>query len=63
MASLYNVPNKPLVTSFMAGLGGEIVTLDMFYDMAKVLSGAVKNQKVNHSYWVNFEPEVPFRPE
>jgi len=63
MASLYNVPNKPLVTSFMAGLGGEIVTLDMFNDMAKVLSDAVKSNKVNHSYWVNFEPEVPFRAE
>lgn len=58
MTSLYDVPNKPLVTSFMAGLGGEIVTLDQFYMMAKVLTNAVKNQKVNHSYWMNFEPEV-----
>lgn len=58
MSSLYDVPNKPLVTSFMAGLGGEIVTLDQFYMMAKVLTNAVKNQKVNHSYWMNFEPEV-----
>lgn len=58
MSSLYDVPNKPLVTSFMAGLGGEIVTLNEFYKMAKVLTDAIKNQKVNHSYWVNFEPEV-----
>jgi len=54
----YNLDNRPIITSFMAGLGGEIVTLNEFYAMAKVLSDAVKSGKANDSYWMNFEKEV-----
>ena len=54
----YNLDNRPIITSFMAGLGGEIVTLNEFYAMAKVLSDAVKSGKANNSYWMNFEKEV-----
>jgi pyruvate/2-oxoacid:ferredoxin oxidoreductase alpha subunit len=54
----YNLDNRPIITSFMAGLGGEIVTLKEFFAMAKVLSDAVKSGKANDSYWMDFEKEV-----
>ena len=57
-AACYNLDKRPIITSFMAGLGGEIVTLNEFYAMAKVLSDAVKSGKANDSYWMNFEKEV-----
>jgi pyruvate ferredoxin oxidoreductase alpha subunit/oxalate oxidoreductase subunit alpha len=55
-ASLYDSPKKPLVTSFMAGLGGEVITLDEFYNMAKILDTAAKKGKVDqYVYWVGFD--------
>jgi pyruvate ferredoxin oxidoreductase alpha subunit/oxalate oxidoreductase subunit alpha len=57
-SALYPMDKRPIITSFMAGLGGEIVTLNEFYAMAKVLSDAVKTGKANDSYWMNFEKEV-----
>ena len=55
-ASLYEVPQRPLTTSFMAGLGGEMVPLKDFYYMADILSQAVKAGKTKKSvYWVGFE--------
>lgn len=55
-ASLYDQPKQPAVTSFMAGLGGEVVTLDEFYKMAKILEKAAKEGKVDqYVYWVNFD--------
>lgn len=57
-ASCYALDNRPLITSFVAGLGGEIVTLNEFYAMAKVLSDSVKSGKVKDSYWMNFSEEV-----
>lgn len=57
-SALYTADKRPVITSFMAGLGGEIVTLNEFYAMAKVLSDAAKSGKANDSYWMNFEKEV-----
>lgn len=55
-ASLYEVPQRPLTTSFMAGLGGEMVPLKDFYYMADILSQAVKDGKTKKTvYWVGFE--------
>ena len=57
-ASLYDLDKRPLVTSFMAGLGGEIIWPDDFYYMAKVLTQMVKEKKVRkYVYWIGFEEE------
>jgi len=55
-ASLYDLDNRPLVTSFMAGLGGDVVLLEDFYYMAKILTQMVKDKKTHqHVYWIGFE--------
>jgi pyruvate/2-oxoacid:ferredoxin oxidoreductase alpha subunit len=57
-ASLYDVPQRPLTTSFMAGLGGEMVPLKEFYYMADILSKMIKDGKAKKTvYWVGFEAE------
>jgi pyruvate ferredoxin oxidoreductase alpha subunit/oxalate oxidoreductase subunit alpha len=57
-ASLYDLPNRPLTTSFMAGLGGEMVPLKEFYYMAEILSKAVREGKSKKNvYWVGFEAD------
>ena len=57
-ASLYDLENRPLVTSFMAGLGGEVILLEDFDYMAKILTQMVKEKKVRqHVYWIGFEEE------
>ncbi len=58
-ASLYDLDKRPLVTSFMAGLGGDVILLEDFYYMAKILKQTVKDKKVKqHVYWVGFEDEA-----
>lgn len=55
-ASLYDLKKRPLVTSFMAGLGGEVILLEDFEYMAKVLTQMVKEKKTRkHVYWIGFE--------
>jgi len=55
-ASLYDLPDRPLVTSFMGGLGGEVVLLEDFDYMAKILTQMVKDKKTHrHVYWIGFE--------
>jgi pyruvate/2-oxoacid:ferredoxin oxidoreductase alpha subunit len=55
-ASLYDSPKQPAVCSFMAGLGGEVVSLEEFYGMAKILAEAAKKGKVDqYVYWVGFD--------
>ncbi|MBF0529125.1 MAG: pyruvate ferredoxin oxidoreductase [Deltaproteobacteria bacterium] len=46
-ASLYDLDQRPLVTSFMAGLGGETIYSEDFQDMAKVLLEIAKNKRVD----------------
>ena len=58
-ASLYDAPQRPLTTSFMAGLGGEMVPLKEFYYMADVLAKMIKVGKASKTvYWVGFEAEA-----
>jgi len=55
-ASLYDLPNRPLTTSVMGGLGGEVILLEDFYWMASKLTQAVKDGKTKQNvYWVGFE--------
>jgi len=55
-ASLYDVPKRPLTTSFMAGLGGDVIPLHEFYWMAEVLTKALKAGKVSKNvYWTGLE--------
>jgi len=52
-ASLYDLDDRPLVTSFMGGLGGETIWPADFDYMAKVLTLAVKEKKVrNYVQWL-----------
>jgi pyruvate ferredoxin oxidoreductase alpha subunit len=56
--SLYDLDNRPLVTSFMAGLGGDVIMLEDFYYMAKILTQMAKDKKTHQLvYWVGFEEE------
>ena len=55
-ATLYDLEKRPLVTSFMGGLGGEVVLLEDFYTMAKILTQMVKEKKTfQRVYWLGFE--------
>jgi pyruvate ferredoxin oxidoreductase alpha subunit/oxalate oxidoreductase subunit alpha len=58
-SSVYDAPQRPLTTSFMAGLGGEMVPLKEFYYMAEILTKMIavgKSGKTVH--WVGFEAEA-----
>ena len=58
-AACYDLPKGPAITSFMAGLGGEVVTLEEFYSMAKIIAEAAKTGKVDQVvYWVNFDKGI-----
>ena len=55
-AALYDVPQRPLTTSFMAGLGGDVVSLNEFYWMAEVLTRSLKAGRVSKTvYWAGLE--------
>jgi pyruvate ferredoxin oxidoreductase alpha subunit/oxalate oxidoreductase subunit alpha len=55
-AALYDVPKRPLTTSFMAGLGGDVIPLHEFYWMAEVLTKAIRAGKVSKNvYWAGLE--------
>jgi pyruvate ferredoxin oxidoreductase alpha subunit/oxalate oxidoreductase subunit alpha len=57
--SLYDLENRPMVTSFMAGLGGDVIMLDDFYYMANILTQMAKDKKTHQLvYWVGFEDEM-----
>jgi pyruvate/2-oxoacid:ferredoxin oxidoreductase alpha subunit len=55
--ALYHSPhNKPLVTSFMAGLGGETIPINEFSWMADKMVEAMERGFVEKpTHWVNFE--------
>ena len=56
--SLYDLDKRPLVTSFMAGLGGDVILLEDFNYMAKILTQMAKDKKTHQLvYWVGFEEE------
>ncbi len=52
-ASLYDLDDRPLVTSFMGGLGGETIWPADFNYMAKILSEMVKEKRTRrYVYWI-----------
>jgi pyruvate ferredoxin oxidoreductase alpha subunit/oxalate oxidoreductase subunit alpha len=54
--SLYDLEKRPMVTSFMAGLGGDVIMLEDFNYMAKILTQMAKDKKTHQLvYWVGFE--------
>jgi pyruvate ferredoxin oxidoreductase alpha subunit len=54
--ALYHAENRPLVTSFMAGLGGETVPAAEFDWMAGKLAQAIEHGAVEKpAHWVGFE--------
>jgi len=55
-ASLYELKYRPLITSFMGGLGGEVILMEDFHYMAKIISQAVRDNKTQKCvYWLGFE--------
>jgi pyruvate/2-oxoacid:ferredoxin oxidoreductase alpha subunit len=55
-ASLYDLPRRPLTTSFMAGLGGDVIPLQEFYEMARTLLAAARAGRIEKPvYWAGFE--------
>jgi pyruvate ferredoxin oxidoreductase alpha subunit/oxalate oxidoreductase subunit alpha len=53
--TLYQVEKKPVLTAFMAGLGGEVIRLDEFYYMGDVLKDAAeKGSTERTAYWIGF---------
>ena len=54
--ALYPLRQPPLLTSFMAGMGGEAVLLKEFFWMAEKLQQAVRRGRVEKlTHWVGFE--------
>jgi pyruvate/2-oxoacid:ferredoxin oxidoreductase alpha subunit len=56
VGSLYESDKRPLVFSFMAGLGGEAIVLKEFYWMTQKMLEAQKRGKIEkRTHWVGFE--------
>ena len=55
-AALYESAPRPLVVSFMAGMGGEAIVLKEFYWMTQKMLDAKKRGKIEkRTHWVGFE--------
>jgi len=55
-AALYESDKRPLVFSFMAGMGGEAIVLKEFYWMTQKMLEAQKRGKIEkRTHWVGFE--------
>src|SRR6058998_2313817 len=55
-SALYESPTRPLVMSFMAGMGGEAIVLKEFYWMTNKMIEAQKRGKIEkRTHWVGFE--------
>jgi len=55
-AALYESPRRPLVVSFMAGMGGEAIVLKEFYWMTQKMLDAQKRGAIEkRTHWVGFE--------
>jgi len=55
-AALYEAPKRPLMMSFMAGMGGEAIVLKEFYWMGQKMIDAQKRGKIEkRTHWVGFE--------
>src|SRR5712691_5436206 len=55
-AALYESPKRPLVLSFMAGMGGEAIVMKEFYWMTNKMIDVQKAGKIEkRTHWVGFE--------
>ena len=55
-AALYESHKRPLVVSFMAGMGGEAIVLKEFYWMTQKMIDAQKRGTIEkRTHWVGFE--------
>src|SRR5947207_7085665 len=55
-AALSESPKRPLVLSFMAGMGGEAIVLKEFYWMTNKMLDVQKSGKIEkRTHWVGFE--------
>ena len=55
-AALYESPKRPVVLSFMAGMGGEAIVLKEFYWMTNKMLEAQKRGGIEkRTHWVGFE--------
>jgi pyruvate ferredoxin oxidoreductase alpha subunit len=55
-AALYESAKRPLVLSFMAGMGGEAIVLKEFYWMTQKMLEAQKRGSIEkRTHWVGFE--------
>lgn len=55
-SALYESPKRPLVISFMAGMGGEAIVLKEFYWMTQKMTEALKRGRIEkRTHWVGFE--------
>jgi pyruvate ferredoxin oxidoreductase alpha subunit/oxalate oxidoreductase subunit alpha len=55
-AALYEADKRPLIFSFMAGLGGEAIVLKEFYWMTQKMLDVQKKGKIEkRTHWVGFE--------
>ncbi|HTD44890.1 MAG TPA: hypothetical protein VK687_11945, partial [Bryobacteraceae bacterium] len=55
-AALYESQQRPLVVSFMAGMGGEAIVLKEFYWMTQKMLEAQKRGSIEkRTHWVGFE--------
>ena len=56
VAALYESPKRPVVLSFMAGMGGEAIVLKEFYWMTNKMLEAQKRGGIEkRTHWVGFE--------
>jgi pyruvate ferredoxin oxidoreductase alpha subunit/oxalate oxidoreductase subunit alpha len=56
VAALYESQKRPLVLSFMAGMGGEAIVLKEFYWMTEKMMDVQKRGKIEkRTHWVGFE--------
>src|SRR5437762_13718766 len=63
-AALYESDTRPLVLSFMAGVGGEAIVVEEFYWMANKLLEAQKRGKIEKgTHWVGFEDWIARRTQ
>src|SRR6202162_3793108 len=54
-AALYESDKRPLVLSFMAGMGGEAIVLKEFYWMTEKMLSVMKSGKIEkRTHWVGF---------
>jgi pyruvate ferredoxin oxidoreductase alpha subunit/oxalate oxidoreductase subunit alpha len=54
--ALYDSPERPIVFSFMAGLGGEAIVMKEFYWMTdKMIAAQKRGAAEKRTHWVGFE--------